>query len=113
MSLTPSIDDWLDNLEVSHGRMLMLLWINSDHIECPPRLVIEEYDTPEAFDNVEPGGNVWLYPEDIPRVIAWLERWLQLLQECAKSDKEKLPAPFWGDLGGPGQTPKTDAHGDV
>lgn len=98
----------MDNLELSHGRLLMLLWISSDHIEQPPRLVIEEYESPEVFDNVEPGANLWLHPEDIPRLITWLEWWLQAFRESAKSDAELSPAPFWGYLDGPTQPPGWD-----
>ena len=68
----PMVIDWMDDLELSHDRHLMLLQIDREHPDDPP-LLIEEYDSSQELDDLSHGGNVRLYPEDLPRLIAWLE----------------------------------------
>ena len=69
----PKVFDWLDTLELSHDRHLMLLWIDREHPDDPP-LLLEEYDSSQELDDLSHGGNIRLYPEDLPRLIAWLEQ---------------------------------------
>lgn len=111
MSPTPDVYDWLDNLELSHGQLLMLFQVNPDRLDDPPRLRLQELDEPET--DLDSGEGMWLYPEDVPKLIAWLEEWLQRFRECAKIDREKMPVPFWGDLDCHRKTPKTDPLGTV
>ena len=96
----PTASDWLDNLELSHDRLLMLCQVDPEHLDDPPRLLLEKYDSSQELDDLSPGGSMWLYPEDLPRLIAWLEKWLQAFRECAEEDKSKSPPPYWGDLDG-------------
>ena len=85
----PTVIDWLDDLELSHDRHMMLLQIDPEHLDDPPPLLIEEYDSSQELDDLSPGGNIRLYPEDLPRLIAWLEKWLQAYRECAEEDGSK------------------------
>ena len=97
----PTAYDWADNLELSHDRLLTLYQVDPDHcFHEPPKLLLEEFDSTRDLDNLEPGGSVWLYPEDLPRVIEWLQRWLEAFRDCKESDSRKSPAPYWGDLDG-------------
>ena len=113
MRPTPAAHDWMDNLELSHGRLLMLFQVEADNLDDPPKLLLEEFDSPQAVDDLGPGGSVWLYPEDIPRLISWLEERLQSFRNCARIDREKSPPRYWGDLDRHGETPKIDVPGDV
>ena len=88
----PTVIDWVDNLELSHDRHLMLLWIDREHPDDPP-LLLEEYDSSQELDDLSHGGNIRLYPEDLPRLIAWLEQWAQAYPKCAEEDKSKSPIP--------------------
>ena len=87
----PTALDWLDHLELSHDRFLMLFQVDSDNLDDPPKLLLEEFDSWRDFENCKAGGSVWLFPEDLPRLIAWLEKWLRAYQECAEEDKSKSP----------------------
>ncbi len=86
----PTVIDWLDNLELSHDRHLMLLQIDREHPDDPP-LLIEEYDSSQELDDLSPGGNMRLYPEDLPRIIAWLEQWLQATRNSALTQRDGKP----------------------
>ncbi len=61
----PTAPDWLDNLELSHDRLLMLFQVDPGNLDEPPKLLLEEFDSTRDLDNLEPGGAVWLYPEDL------------------------------------------------
>ena len=88
----------LDDLDLSHDRLLMLFQVDADNLDDPPRLVLEEFDSTRDAENGEAGGSVWLYPEDVSRVIEWLQLWLKLFRHCEELDARKLPAPYWGDI---------------
>ncbi len=96
----PTASDWLDNLELSHDRLLMLFQIEPDNLNEPPKLLLEEFDNSRDVDNLEPGGSVWLYPEDLSRVIEWLQQLLKNFRIGKESDAKKSPPPYWGDLDG-------------
>ena len=96
----PTASDWLDNLELSHDRLLMLFQVDPDNLNEPPKLLLEEFDSSRDVDNCEPGGSVWLYPEDVSRVIEWLQQLLKGFRVCKESDARKFPTPYWGDLDG-------------
>jgi len=96
----PTATDWQDNLELSHDRLLMLFQVDPGNLDEPPQLLLEEFDSSRDAENGEAGGSVWLYPEDLSRVIEWLQRWLEAFRDCKESDSRKSPAPYWGDLDG-------------
>ena len=93
----PTAADWLDNLELSHDRILMLSQVDPNSIDYPPRLWLEQWDCSRDVDDYEPGESVWLYPEDIPALIRWLTEWLALFQGCRDSDASKFPVPYWSE----------------
>ena len=84
----PTVIDWMDDLELSHDRHLMLLQIHREHPDDPP-LLIEEYDSSQELDDLSHGGNIRLYPDDLPRLIAWLEEWLRAYRKCVEEDGSK------------------------
>jgi len=101
----PGAFDELDCFELSHDRFLMLYQVDPNHVDNLPRLLIEEYDSFQELEDLSPGGSIWVHPEDLPKLIGWLEGLLQAFRECAKEDRSKSPSPYWGELDG-------GAHGD-
>ena len=89
----PKVFDWLDTLELSHDRHLMLLQIDPVPLGDPPRLLLEDYDSSQELDDLSPGGSIWVYPEDLPRLFAWLETWVRAYRQCGEEDKSKSPTP--------------------
>ena len=96
----PTASDWLDNLELSHDRLLMLFQVDPDDLNDPPKLLLEEFNSSRELENCESGGSVWLYPEDVSRVIKWLQQVLTNFRHGKEWDARKSPAPYWGDLDG-------------
>ena len=96
MKPEPTVIDWLDDVELSHDRHLMLLQMDPVPLGDPPRLLLEDYDSFQELDDLNPGGSMWVYPEDLPRLIAWLEHWSQGFRECAKEDGSKSSPPKLG-----------------
>ena len=103
----PTVFDWLDNLELSHDRLLLLFQINPENLDDPPRLLLEEFDSSRDAENGEAGGSVWLYPEDVSRVIEWLQQSLKSFRRCKELDARKFPTPYWGDIR---ETPPEEGH---
>ena len=97
----------LDHLELSHDRLLMLFQIDPENFDDPPRLLLEEFDSSRDAENGEAGGSVWLYPEDVWRVIEWLQQSLKSFLRCKELDARKSPTPYWGDIR---ETPPEEGH---
>ena len=72
--------------------------VDPDDLNDPPKLLLEEFNSSRELENCESGGSVWLYPEDVSRVIKWLQQLLENFRDCKESDARKFPAPYWGDL---------------
>ncbi len=96
----PGASDWLDYLELSHDRFLWVFQVDPDNLNDPPKLLLEEFDSSRDAENGEAGGSVWLYPEDVSRVIEWLQQLLKNFRHCKELDARKFPTPYWGDLDG-------------
>ena len=56
MKPEPTVIDWLDNLELSHDRHLMLCQVDPEHLDDPPPLLLEEYDSSQELDDLSPGA---------------------------------------------------------
>jgi len=89
----PKVSDWLDTLELSNDRHLMFCWLEREHPDDPPRVLLEDYDSSQELEDLSPGGSIWVSREDLPRLVAWLESWLQAFRRCAEEDKSKSPTP--------------------
>ena len=85
----PKVVDWMDTLELSHDRHLMFCHLEREHPDDPPRLLLEDYDSSQELDDLSPGGSIWVYPEDLQRLFAWLETWVRAYQQCGEEDKSK------------------------
>ena len=92
----PKVSDCLDSLELSNDRHLMFCYLEREHPDDPPRVLLEDYDSSQKLEDLSPGGSIWVYPEDLPRLVAWLESWLQAFRECAKEVGSKSPTPLVG-----------------
>ena len=101
----PTASDLIDDVDLRHGRLLLLFQVNPADPDDPPRLLLQDIDEPEAVEGLDSGGCVWFSPSDVPEVIRWLEAALQRFRECAKIDSEKSPPRYWGDLDRHGETP--------
>ena len=53
---------------------------------------------PNGWSDEDESGWIWLYPENIERLIARLQFWLGSYRRCAREDAKKIPAPNWGGL---------------
>ena len=91
--------DWID---LSRGRSWGLLFEDTDSIESIPRIWLEQYrqdvQLEHGWDEADVTGRMWLYPEDLPAVIAKLQVWLEQYRECAREDAKRRPPPNWGRL---------------
>ena len=98
-SANADFQDWID---LSHRRQWMIIWDDPESAADIPRIWLEQF--PEGFDfehgcdEADATGLVWLYPEDIPALIAKLQFWLDSFRECAREDAKRSPPPNWGDL---------------
>ena len=96
----PTLYDWLDWLDLSHDRVLTIYQTNDpDCLNNPPKILLEEFDGSDAFERMKAGGSIWIYPEDLPTIIRWLQKWLEAFRGCSALDAQRTPAPYWGDLG--------------
>jgi hypothetical protein len=92
-------DDWI---ELSHGRIFVLVFKPATSPEDIPRVWLEDHapEPPEAGEvaNTSDLGRIWLYPEDIPLLTRQLMAKYAEYRECAKKDALKQPRPNWGGL---------------
>ncbi len=99
MKPEPTASDLLDTLELSHNRFLMLFQVDPDSLDDPPPLLLQGFDSSLDVEDCDSGGSVWFHPEDLPKVIEWLQQSLEKFRRCRELDASRLPAPYWGDLG--------------
>ena len=93
------LEDWL---ELSHERCWALGQENPPSFGGIPRMWIEQYREGVPLENTDDEenvtGRVWLYPEDLPMVIAKLTKLLASYRRCALEDSKRHPPPNWGGL---------------
>ena len=95
----PTRTEFEDWVELADGRIWMLGFEKTDCSENIPRLFLEQYTSDDLWADLQEDGRVWLLPEDMPRVIEMLAKWLDLYRECASDDSTgPRPRPNWGNL---------------
>ncbi len=92
---------WVD---LSEGRTWMLSIEDSNDLDTPPRLLIDQFASNEAVENWQPESQVWLHPEDLAPLIKELSGWLEILRLSAEIDAKENPRRNWGELGEPSES---------
>ncbi len=95
----PATTEFQDCMELSNGRVWMLLLEDPASVEDVPRIVLDQFPDERAFDDLREDGKVWFHPEDLPQIIEKLSNWLDTYRQCAREDASgSLPHPNWGTL---------------
>ncbi len=100
----PTRTEFEDFVDLADGRIWMLCFEQTDSSENIPRLFLEQYADMYALEDLQEDGRLWLLPEDMPRVIEMLAKWLDVYRRCAREDSSgPPPKPYWGNLDEPAE----------